>query len=254
MKHSWIILELVLLLIAGVGLLVYLLTQGMVTNVPMLLLVWLLLFGIFALGGGIAWLAGWLPQKKKTTATLTPEPEPQSAVIETPKAEPGRVMVEEVKAVPMVEEVKTEPSQRPVKETMNHGFKIIDIEGIGPRYAKKLNSIDIYTASDLLEAGATPLGRKELEEKTGISHKLILEWVNISDLLRIKGVGEEYSDLLEEAGVDTVVELSKRVPENLHAKMLEVNEKKHLVRRPPSLNQVGQWIEEAKKLPRKVEY
>lgn len=137
---------------------------------------------------------------------------------------------------------------------MDRGSKIIDIEGIGPVYAGKLNSINIYTTSDLLEAGSTPLGRKELAEKTGISHELILEWVNIADLFRIKGVGEEYSDLLEEAGVDTVVELAKRVPENLHAKMLEVNEKKKLVRRPPTLNEVKQWIEEAKKLPRKIEY
>jgi predicted flap endonuclease-1-like 5' DNA nuclease len=226
MKHSWIILGLLLLLIASVGLLVYLLTQ-VAMSLPLALLLWALVFGIFALVGGIAWLAGWLPRKK------TPEPKPQSAVIETTKAE---------------------PSQRPVKETMDRGSKIIDIEGIGPVYAEKLNSINIYTTSDLLEAGATPLGRKELAEKTGVSHKLILEWVNIADLFRIKGVGEEYSDLLEEAGVDTIVELAKRVPENLHAKMLEENEKKKLVRRPPTLNNVKQWIEEAKTLPRKVEY
>ena len=163
----------------------------------------------------------------------TPEPEPQSAVIETPKAE---------------------PSQRPVKETMDRGSKISDIEGIGPVYAAKLNSINIYTTSDLLEAGATPLGRKELAEKTGISDKLILEWVNMADLFRIKGVGEEYSNLLEASDVDTVVELSKRVPENLHAKMFEVNAKKNLVQKLPPLNEVTQWIAEAKKLPRKVEY
>ena len=78
--------------------------------------------------------------------------------------------------------------------------------------------------------------------------------MNLADLFRIKGVGEEYSDLLEEAGVDTVVELSKRVAENLHAKMLEVNETKKLVRRPPTLNEVKKWIEQAKELPRKVEY
>lgn len=83
---------------------------------------------------------------------------------------------------------------------------------------------------------------KELEEKTGIGHKLILEWVNLADLFRIKGVDEEYSDLLEEAGVDTVVELSKRVAENLHAKMLGVNEAKKLVRRPPDLDSVKDWI------------
>ena len=129
-----------------------------------------------------------------------------------------------------------------------------EIEGIGPTYAEKLFEVGVKTTEELLERGATRKGREELSEKTGISAKLILEWVNLADLFRIKGVGEEYSDLLEEAGVDTVVELSRRNPENLHAKILEVNEKKKLVRRPPTLNQVRRWIEQAKKLPRKVEH
>ncbi|MEI7615903.1 MAG: DUF4332 domain-containing protein [Actinomycetota bacterium] len=131
---------------------------------------------------------------------------------------------------------------------------IVDIEGIGPKYASTLSEIGIKTTEALLKQGATPKGRKEIEEKTGIAHKLILEWINLADLFRIKGVGEEYSDLLEEAGVDTVVELSKRVPENLHAKMLEINEAKKLVRRPPDLDSVKDWIAQAKKLDRIVEY
>jgi len=130
-------------------------------------------------------------------------------------------------------------------------LKIEWIEGIGPTYAKKLVEAGIKTTDDLLEAGATPKGRKTLAEKTGISDKLILKWVNLADLFRIKGVGEEYSDLLEEAGVDPVVELSKRVPENLHAKMLEANEKKKLVRRPLALSEVKKWVEEAKKTTKK---
>ena len=89
---------------------------------------------------------------------------------------------------------------------------IIDIEGIGPVYKKKLKEAGIATTEKLLEVGGTPKGRKGLAEKTGIGDALILEWVNLSDLFRIKGVGSEYSDLLEEAGVDTVVELSNRVP------------------------------------------
>ncbi|MEM5868137.1 MAG: DUF4332 domain-containing protein [Candidatus Aenigmatarchaeota archaeon] len=132
--------------------------------------------------------------------------------------------------------------------------KIEEIEGIGPKYAEKLMEVGIKTTDDLLNVGGTRKGRRELAEKTGISEKLILEWVNLADLFRIKGIGEEYSDLLEEAGVDTVVELSKRDPENLHAKILEVNEEKKLVRKPPTLEQVKNWIEQAKKLPRKVEY
>ena len=132
--------------------------------------------------------------------------------------------------------------------------KILQIEGIGPTYAQKLTATGITTTDALLEAGATPKGREELSEQTGIAESLILEWVNLADLFRIKGVGEEYSDLLEEAGVDTVVELSRRNAENLHAKILEVNETKQLVRRPPALSVVQRWIEQAKSLPRKVEY
>ena len=132
--------------------------------------------------------------------------------------------------------------------------KILDIEGIGSAYAQKLTVEGITTTDALLDAGATPKGREELSEKTGIAERLILEWVNLADLFRIKGVGEEYSDLLEEAGVDTVAELRRRNAENLHAKILEVNEAKQLVRRPPALNVVQNWIEQAKSLPRKVEY
>lgn len=132
--------------------------------------------------------------------------------------------------------------------------KILDIEGIGSTYAQKLTAEGITTTDALLDAAATPKGRKELSEKTGISESLILEWVNLADLFRIKGVGEEYSDLLEEAGVDTVAELSRRNADNLHAKILEVNETKQLVRRPPALSIVQNWIQQAKSLPRKVEY
>jgi len=87
---------------------------------------------------------------------------------------------------------------------------LIKIEGIGEKYATKLKMVGVSTTNALLERGKTPQGRQELSEKTGISEKFILEWVNLADLFRIKGVGEQYSDLLEEAGVDTVVELAQR--------------------------------------------
>jgi predicted flap endonuclease-1-like 5' DNA nuclease len=132
--------------------------------------------------------------------------------------------------------------------------KVIDIEGIGPVYAKKLNEAGIKTTDDLLKAGATAKGREELATKVGADNKHILEWVNRSDLYRIKGVGRQYSDLLENAGVDTIVELTKRVPENLLAKMLEVNAAKKLVKRPPPISFVKNWVEQAKKLKRAVEY
>jgi predicted flap endonuclease-1-like 5' DNA nuclease len=132
--------------------------------------------------------------------------------------------------------------------------RIVEVEGIGKVYAEKLMEMGVKTTTDLLEHCGTARGREEMAEKTGISEKLLLEWVNLADLFRIKGVGEQFSDLLEEAGVDTVVELARRNPDNLHAKMLEDNEKKNLVNRPPSLDSVKNWVEQAKELPRMVEY
>jgi len=132
--------------------------------------------------------------------------------------------------------------------------KIVDVEGIGPVYAAKLQEAGISKTETLLEQGAMPKGRKELAEKTGIAESKILEWVNHVDLYRIKGVASEYSDLLEEAGVDTVVELARRVADNLYQKMLEVNEETKLVRRQPTTAQDEDWIEQAKKLPRVVNY
>ena len=91
-------------------------------------------------------------------------------------------------------------------------------------------------------------------QKSGISETKILEWVNHADLFRVKGVGSEYTDLLEAAGVDTVPELAQRKAENLVQKMIEVNQTKKLVRRLPVLSQVADWIEQAKHLPRIIQY
>jgi predicted flap endonuclease-1-like 5' DNA nuclease len=132
--------------------------------------------------------------------------------------------------------------------------KLIAIEGIGEVYAQKLAEVGLQTTEALLEAGNTPQGRKDLAEKTGISGKLILEWVNRADLFRIKGIGEEYSDLLEAAGVDTVPELAQRNPDNLHAKLGEVNAEKKLVRKLPALSRVTDWVAQAKDLPRAITY
>jgi predicted flap endonuclease-1-like 5' DNA nuclease len=131
---------------------------------------------------------------------------------------------------------------------------LLKVEGIGEIYAQKLREAGIATTQALLEQGASPQGRTKIAEKTGISGILILEWVNHVDLFRIKGVGEEYSDLLEEAGVDTVPELAQRNPENLHQKLVDVNQAKKLVRRLPTQAQVSDWIEQAKRLPRAVTY
>lgn len=132
--------------------------------------------------------------------------------------------------------------------------KIIEIEGIGPVYAEKFHKVGIKTVEALLKAGAQPKGRQELADQTGISKDLILEWVNHADLYRVNGVAEEYADLLEEAGVDTVVELATRKPENLYKKIIEVNDVKKLVRRPPSQKMVEDWVSQAKEMPRAVFY
>ena len=132
--------------------------------------------------------------------------------------------------------------------------KLITIEGIGETFEAKLNAAGIVTVEDLLKQCATPKGRAELEEKAGIRHDLILEWTNRADLFRVKGVGEEYSDLLEATGVDTVAELAQRNPENLYKAMVAKNTEKKLVRRMPSQQQVADWVAEAKSLPRVVTY
>jgi len=128
------------------------------------------------------------------------------------------------------------------------------IEGVGGVYAQKLREAGILTTDALLRLGASPQGRKGIAETSGVSGKLILEWVNMVDLFRIKGVGEEYADLLEESGVDTVVELAQRNPGNLFNKMTEVNAEKELVRRLPTQGQVEDWVAQAKELPRVVTY
>jgi predicted flap endonuclease-1-like 5' DNA nuclease len=132
--------------------------------------------------------------------------------------------------------------------------KLIDIEGIGPKYADKLKAGGVTSAEDLLKKGATPKGREAMAAKAGVSHNLILEWINHVDLFRIKGVGSEYADLLEETGVDTVPELAQRKGEHLFQKMMAVNVAKKLVRKMPTQKQVENWIAQAKKLPRTINY
>lgn len=133
-------------------------------------------------------------------------------------------------------------------------YKIVDIEGIGEVYAEKLIAAGITSTDDLLDKCANPAGRKALAEETGISPKLILTWTNHCDLMRIDGVGPQFSELLEAAGVDSVKELKHRVPANLQAKIEEVNEQKHLVRRVPSVVEVEKMVAQAKELPPVLEY
>jgi predicted flap endonuclease-1-like 5' DNA nuclease len=129
---------------------------------------------------------------------------------------------------------------------------IIEIEGIGESYAQKLESAEISSVESLLEKCASSAGRKAIEEITGISHKLILRWVNHADLFRIEGIGGQYAELLEASGVDSVPELAQRKAEHLCEKMTEVNHEKKLVRKLPAQSQIVDWIAQAKQLPRIV--
>lgn len=133
-------------------------------------------------------------------------------------------------------------------------YKIIDIEGVGDVYAEKLIAAGINTVEQLLEKCAAPAGRKALAEATEISEKLILRWTNHADLFRINGVGPQFAELLEAAGVDTVKELRHRVPANLAAKLEEVNAEKKLVRRVPAEAEVAKMVEQAKELPPMMTY
>jgi predicted flap endonuclease-1-like 5' DNA nuclease len=133
-------------------------------------------------------------------------------------------------------------------------YKIETIEGVGKKFASKLDKVGIRNTRQLLDKAATRKGRKDLAKESGIEEKLILKWANMCDLMRIRGVGEEYSELLEVAGVDTVKELAKRKSENLHKAMLEANGKRKLVRQPPGAAQVESWVTQAKSIDPVMQY
>jgi predicted flap endonuclease-1-like 5' DNA nuclease len=130
--------------------------------------------------------------------------------------------------------------------------RITEIEGIEARYAKTLQDSGIGTTDELLKEAGPAQGRKTLADRVGVPPNTLLEWVNRADLMRIKGIGMEYSDLLEEAGVDSTKELAARVPANLQSKMAEINTQKHLVQRTPTPSDVENWVSAAKKLPQMV--
>jgi predicted flap endonuclease-1-like 5' DNA nuclease len=131
---------------------------------------------------------------------------------------------------------------------------ITDIEGIGEVYANKLRQAGVRTTEALLQKGATVKGRKELAKATGFTAKMILEWVNRADLYRVSGIGSQYADLLEAAGVDTVRELANRKADALTETLAKVNEKKNKVNQLPGAKRVGEWIRKAKSLKKVVEY
>jgi predicted flap endonuclease-1-like 5' DNA nuclease len=125
-------------------------------------------------------------------------------------------------------------------------MRVVEVEGIGPAYAEKLEAAGVESTDALLAQAGSSAGRMKLAEATGISSTLLLEWCNHADLMRLSGVGSEYADLLEAAGVDSCAELASRNAENLAARMAELNEQKKLVRRAPNTSMVSTWIAEAK--------
>jgi predicted flap endonuclease-1-like 5' DNA nuclease len=133
-------------------------------------------------------------------------------------------------------------------------YKVIDIEGIGPNYAEKLQTLGIHTTTDLLDKGSAKKGREQIAAKTGIPESLILTWVNHADLFRVKGIGPQFAELLEAAGVDTVKEFVKRKPENLHQKLQETNEQYGLSGRVPSVDNLKDMIANAAALEAKVRH
>ena len=133
-------------------------------------------------------------------------------------------------------------------------YKIETIEGVAKIYGEKLRAAGIKSTKQMLERGKTPKGRKEMSAATGITETLILKWTNMCDLMRIKGVAKQNSELLEKAGVDTVKELKMRVPTNLHKAMTDTNATHKLVRQLPGVKQVESWVAQAKTMPPTMEY
>ena len=132
--------------------------------------------------------------------------------------------------------------------------KLTTIEGIGEAFAEKLKAAGVGSVEALLTKGSTPKGRTEIAANSGVDMKRIMRFVNHADLMRVKGIGGEYAELMEAAGVDTVAALARRNPANLHAKMAEINAEKSLVRQLASVDKVADWVEQAKALPREVNY
>jgi predicted flap endonuclease-1-like 5' DNA nuclease len=133
-------------------------------------------------------------------------------------------------------------------------YSLMDIEGIGPLMAAKLKTLGIRTTESLLEAAKNVKGRKVLAAQIGVDEKTILKWANLADRMRIKGIGEDYAELLHAAGVDTVRELKYRNVGNLAKAMAKANREKKLVSVLPSEGRVKRWIEQAKSLPVKISY
>ena len=251
---------------------------SIILGIVLLANIWLLTFslpvtvGILAVIGGIVAIFGAFRlrrEEKELASRAAPDIDPDA--VEAPVEE----AVAEVEAAPVVaaaiveseeasaEDAAVEPAEEPAPpaaeepaaedpELDHHALQFV--EGIGPTYAEKLAAIGVVSTETLLERGATPKGRSDVADESGISGKLILTWVNHADLMRVKGVGSQFADLLEEAGVDTIPDLARRNAANLYEKIVAVNEEKKLVRHTPPQEHVEDWVAMAKELPRIIEY
>jgi predicted flap endonuclease-1-like 5' DNA nuclease len=125
-------------------------------------------------------------------------------------------------------------------------YKIEDIEGIGPVYRSKLSKAGINSTADLLKQCGSAKGRRQVTVTSGLEESQLLKWANLADLMRIRGIGTQFSELLEAAGVDTVKELRNRRVDNLAAAVKAANAKRKLTRATPSERRIAAWIAEAK--------
>jgi predicted flap endonuclease-1-like 5' DNA nuclease len=128
------------------------------------------------------------------------------------------------------------------------------IAGLDPKSATRFRKSRVRTTEALLKRAATRRGRKELAASTGLDEKQILVWVNRADLMRVKGIGSEYSELLEAAGVDTIKELRRRNHVSLAKKMIQLNESQRLVQRLPTEGMVERWVAHAGQLDPIITY
>ncbi len=188
----------------------------------------------------------------KVGADMAAEPPAETPVaIRLPGAQDAARVAAELSALKIAEEAAPAKRKRkPAKMGLSVGY----IAAVSVADAEKLNEVGIRTTEDLLLRGATRQGRQEIATQTGIDASTILLWVNHVDLYRVRGIGEEFAQLLEASGVDTVVELARRNPTNLQAKLVEINETQQLVRQVPVETQVERFIEDAKTLPRVIKY
>ncbi len=187
------------------------------------------------------------PSKKKVYPQIPPPVYPKAPPL-TPGAPTSLTMSKKPQGKKLHPKVKKRRTYVPLDQDIEK------IEGIGPTYGNKLRKSGVNVVEDLLRAGSTRKGRRYLANKVSVTPGTLLKWVFRADFFRIRGIGTQYSALLESAGVNTVTDLSRRNPKNLCEKLRKINREKNLVRRTPPYTMIKGWIKSAKNLKRIVEY